>query len=1346
MNNNEKQNIFDDGYYNYHCGIEYNRSEHWKKFFGDIAERIIKDFNPKTVLDVGCAKGFLVEALRDRGIEAYGIDISEYAISQVREDIQPYCKVQSILEPIDRQYDLILNIEVLEHLENKDIEFAIKNMCDHSEKIIFSSTPHDLKEATHFSVKPIEEWVEKFYNNNFIRDVEYDASFISNQAIFLQKSNVRIQQIIKSYERRFYRLFNENVELRKELIDTTIRFDDILKEVEPLKKTNSEYSKIYDETQKYIEYLKGIIEEEKTKNSELSNELSIHEKVECVLDNINNLMENNVNELSYIELEKKYEEVNNKCEEISKINSKLSEILNQKEEYVQHLLGIINLMENTKGWKALNKIRLIKHSLGKPKSSCKKIIKLNKKFYHNLKVYGIKNTINKTKQYLKNDGKNIYLNSENEFVYNSKQIENWKIEADRFEYNPLISIVVPVYNTPLNVLQEMVNSVIDQIYTNWELCIVNASIDNRELVNVLNTYKSNEKIKIIDLKENGGISNNTNYGIIKAKGEFIALLDHDDTITKNALFEVVKKLQDESDRYDFFYSDKDMMDEEGKKHFNSLYKPKWSPEIMYSANYLTHFCVIRKSIIEKVGYFDSETDGAQDWDMFIKVTEVTDKICHIPKILYNWRILSTSVASGIDAKPYALEAQLKTINNHLLREKINAKASFNNRELSIIKIDYTIPKDFKLSIIINDNGTNRELRQLIKTIVESNIKIEKEILVLSNKKSENNLELKNVRFIQCDSNDYWIAYQLGAEQCTGDTIIFIDSKIKIDKNIILELAQWTLNENIGIVGPKFLFKDNKINNIGIILNRDSILLAYRQALNPTYNIFGYTDWYRNFNAISYECFAISKKIYDQVKGYDGEYNCYAQIDLCKKIRQLGLRNMYNPFSKVISNNMLNNIMDSESDEYVKIISKYNVEDVDEYWNENLELVQEIPQQKVINNGSQIEEKKPGLWDMYSEDAKVLAEWFDFSTEELNKNNNLIYEANEIEIKSVNWFLPDFDYAFYAGLYTIFRYANYMNIEKKVKNNFIIVGDTDVKRIKKEICRAFPSLANSNVYSIPTQDLIKKIPYADASICSLWTTAYFLLKFNNTKKKFYFMQDYEPLFYPAGASYAQAETTYRFNFFGLTNTVGLSNIYRNEYQGKSEYLTPCVDSSIFYPEKKEQKEKYKVFFYGRPGHPRNGFELGTMALKKLKEKLGDKVQIVTAGADWKESEYGVDGVITNLGRLKYEETGDLYRSCDVGLILMFTKHPSYLPFELMACGTAVVSNYNPSTTWFLKNEENCILTDASATRIAEAIISILENKEKKEKIEQKAIKDMLDMHTNWNEQLEKLFNYMEKIKY
>lgn len=1337
MNKEENQLSYNEDYYNYHCGIEYNRNEHWEKFFGDIADRIIKDFDPKKVLDAGCAKGFLVEALRDRGVEAYGIDISEYAINEVRNDIKPYCKVKSILDPLEDTYDLILNIEVLEHLQQEqDINIAIKNICSHTNKVIFSSSPHDLREVTHYNVKSIEEWVEKFYDNGFVRDVEYDSSFIANQAIFFYKSNSRVQQIIKDYERKFYRLYNENVELRKELSDMTIRFDIIAKQVEPLKKANDEYSKIYEETQKYVEHLKGLIEEEKNRNLELNEKIDIDKKIKKILKDIENIKETG-------EFGSRYKELSSKCDEVSAINSQLAEILQSKEEYVQHLIGVINLMENSKGWKLVKILKKAKKCLGKPK----KIIKLNKKLYHNLRTYGVKSTVIKAKNYMKNGGQNIYLNSKsNSNSMNESNIENWKREIASFNYNPLISIVVPVYNTPSDVLNEMINSVKNQVYTNWELCIVNASPENSDLVKVLSGYKADERINIVDLQKNEGIGANTNYGVKQAKGEFIALLDHDDCIMNNALFEVVKRLQDESEKYDFFYSDKDMMNEDGQQHFNPLYKPQWSPEIMYSANYLTHFCVIRKKIIEQVGYFDSETDGAQDWDMFIKVSEASNKICHIPNILYSWRVLATSVASGIDAKPYALEAQLKTLNNHFARKKIDANAYFKNLELSIIKIDYKIPNNFKISVVVNDSGSKEDLNRILNTISESNTEIEKEIIVVSTKKQENiSIKNNNVIYVNSDSEEYWIAYQLGANKCTGDIIVFIDSKIEIQKNSILELAQWALNGEIGIIGPKFLYKDNTINNIGIVLNRDSILSCYRGALNPTYNVFGYTDWYRNFNAISYEYFAIKRSLFNQVNGYEERFNNYSQIDLCQKIRKLDLRNMYNPFSEAISENDLADIKDSMSEEYIELISKYDINEVDEYWNVNLDLTKEIPQEIVIQEETVVE-KKPGLWDMYSADAKVLAEWFDFSTEELNKNNELIARSSEIEIKTVNWFLPDFDYAFYAGLYTIFRYANHMAVEKGVKNNFIIVGDTNTNRIKKEICRAFPKLSNSKVYSIPSQDQIYKIPYADASIATLWTTAYFLLKFNNTKKKFYFMQDYEPLFYPAGATYAQAETSYRFNFFGLTNTVGLRNIYVNEYNGKAEYLTPCVDNSIFYPTEKIENKKYKVFFYGRPGHPRNGFELGAMALRKLKEKLGDKVEIVTAGADWDESEHGVNGVINNLGRLKYEETGDLYRSCDVGLVLMFTKHPSYLPFELMACGTAVVSNYNPSTTWFLKNEENCILTDSSATRIAEAIMSILEDKEKREKIEKKAVEDMQIMHTNWNEQLDKLFNYMEKVRF
>ena len=200
--------------------------------------------------------------------------------------------------------------------------------------------------------------------------------------------------------------------------------------------------------------------------------------------------------------------------------------------------------------------------------------------------------------------------------------------------------------------------------------------------------------------------------------------------------------------------------------------------------------------------------------------------------------------------------------------------------------------------------------------------------------------------------------------------------------------------------------------------------------------------------------------------------------------------------------------------------------------------------------------------------------------------------------------------------------------------------------------------------------------------------------------------------------------------------------KKHMEGKAEAIVPCVDTDIFYPNKKEREKKvFKVFFYGRPGHPRNGFELGVQAIRVLKKKLGDKVEIVTAGSDWHPKEYGLEGVINNLGRLKYEETGDLYRSCDAGLVMMFTKHPSYLPFEFMACGCAVVSNHNEATKWLLKDNENCILSQMSATSIAENILNILLNSNLRKKITTNAHKEIMSNHVDWDEKLEKIYSFM-----
>lgn len=186
----EHEEIYNKEYYQSHCGEEYVYNDVWKAFWGNVADCIVSTINPKRVLDVGCAKGFLVYELRKRGVEAYGIDISEYAISQVDKSIKPFCRVQSALEPLKETYDLITCIEMVEHLEVSDAKKVIKNLCLATDDILFSSTPFDYEEETHIGVRPIEYWVREFYYHNFLHDLEYDATFVAVQTMRFRKAEL----------------------------------------------------------------------------------------------------------------------------------------------------------------------------------------------------------------------------------------------------------------------------------------------------------------------------------------------------------------------------------------------------------------------------------------------------------------------------------------------------------------------------------------------------------------------------------------------------------------------------------------------------------------------------------------------------------------------------------------------------------------------------------------------------------------------------------------------------------------------------------------------------------------------------------------------------------------------------------------------------------------------------------------------------------------------------------------------------------------------------------------------------------------------------------------------------
>lgn len=383
------------------------------------------------------------------------------------------------------------------------------------------------------------------------------------------------------------------------------------------------------------------------------------------------------------------------------------------------------------------------------------------------------------------------------------------------------------------------------------------------------------------------------------------------------------------------------------------------------------------------------------------------------------------------------------------------------------------------------------------------------------------------------------------------------------------------------------------------------------------------------------------------------------------------------------------------------------------------------------------------WAGYTHDALQLANIIDCSPEQLLQSQQHPERiAADVEDRVCNWYLPQFDNPFYGGVMTILRLAESLQRQHGIKQRFLICSSAKVADVRENLERAFPALSQAEVIILDTIESITSIPPSDYSIATLWTTAYVLLGVQNTGCKFYMMQDFEPAFYPAGSTYAQAELTYHMGFFGICNTQTLKEIYERDYGGQAVVLKPSIDKTVFYPGKDNRPSIPKrLFYYARPGTPRNGFELAAAALTRLKQKYGDALDIVCAGTGWNPEEYGLSDVVRSVGLLPYAATADLYRSCHVGFVMMMTKHPSYLPFELMACGTTVVTNFNEANAWLLKDGDNCLLSPTSASCLAATLSYALDQHEELAPLRQRAAEHVLSGFDDWDASLGTVADFM-----
>ncbi len=494
-------------------------------------------------------------------------------------------------------------------------------------------------------------------------------------------------------------------------------------------------------------------------------------------------------------------------------------------------------------------------------------------------------------------------------------IEKQKKDSSKFKYRPLISIIMPVYNTNPEYLTVCINSVLAQSYDNFQLCIANDASTNEQTLKCLDKYRTKDKrIKITDLTKNGHISVASNRAIELAEGEYVALLDHDDFLWPNALFEVVSLLQAHPDA-DFIYSDEDKVGSKGLYHFFPFFKPDWSPHLLWSINYITHFSVLRTDIVHEVGGFNTETIGAQDWDLFLRVSEITDKIYHIPTILYSWRSHEGSTASSILSKKYAKDSQRKALLNHFSRIYPLREVKLIENDHDIYTPEFEIEGRPKVSIIIPTKDKVDYLEKCIASIFEKSQYNNYEIIIVDTgsieeqtkeyykwlKEEYSTRRLRLERFDKQPFN-YSDSCNFGASLATGDYFLFLNNDTEVITNDwIAKLLGYAQQKDVGAVGAKLLFPNGQIQHAGVAIGIGSELPVAGHPLSCADSVTNdpitviYSETIRDVTAVTAACLIVDKDIFKAIGGFDPKLRVtFNDVDLCLKIRKKGYKNIYLP--------------------------------------------------------------------------------------------------------------------------------------------------------------------------------------------------------------------------------------------------------------------------------------------------------------------------------------------------------------------------------------------------------------------------------------------------------------------
>lgn len=546
--------------------------------------------------------------------------------------------------------------------------------------------------------------------------------------------------------------------------------------------------------------------------------------------------------------------------------------------------------------------------------------------------------------------------------------------------NPVkISILVPLYNTPKDFLVQMIESVTSQTYGGWELCLADGSDAEHAFVGTICKEYADRDSRILykKLDKNEGISGNTNQCFGMATGEYIGLFDHDDILHPEALFEYMKVIEEQG--ADYIYCDETTFKGNDINHMLTMhFKPDYAPDNLRANNYICHFSVFKRTLLEGTELFRTKFDGSQDHDMILRLTDKAEKVVHVPRLLYYWRSHAGSVASNINAKSYAIEAARGAVADHLKQHGYSHFKIMSTRAFeTIFRIRYQIVGNPKISIVIANKDHVEDLRRAVKSILERSTYDNYEIIIVENNSEteeifkyyeeileqpvERDVDKREKKITSKDSKITVVTYtgkfnysavnNLGVSYASGDYILLLNNDIEvISVNWMEELLMYAQREDVGAVGAKLYYPDKTIQHAGVVIGLGAHRTAGHTHYKQSRENLGYMGrlcYAQNVSAVTGACLLVKKELFDKVNGLDEGFEISLNdVDFCLKLREIGLLNVFTPFAELYHYESASRGLDDvgeKAERYNKESEKFRnkwkevLETGDPYYNPNFSL-------------------------------------------------------------------------------------------------------------------------------------------------------------------------------------------------------------------------------------------------------------------------------------------------------------------------------------------------------------------------------------------------------------------------